>query len=148
MLPNIYEDDLTQDFEIVTFPTRTYRLNFDGRPSSGMITGLEAMKQAIYLTLRCERFRYEIFSHNYGVQLDQSFGEPNDGLLFLEVRDAIEDALIQDDRILEVGDFSSSRDGDRLSVSFRVTTDQGEVESELNWWGSDWEVSTWDTEIR
>ena len=51
MLPNIYMDDLLPDFELKIQPTRTYRLNFDGRPSNGMIDGLEAMKQAVYLIL-------------------------------------------------------------------------------------------------
>ena len=58
MLPNIYMDDLLPDFELKIQPTRTYRLNLDGRPSNGMIDGLEAMKQAIYLILSCERFSY------------------------------------------------------------------------------------------
>ena len=35
MLPTEYNDDLVQDFEIETQPTRTYALRFDGYPSSG-----------------------------------------------------------------------------------------------------------------
>ena len=47
MLPTEYNDDLVQDFEIETQPTRTYALRFDGYPSSGgKLDGLEAMKQA------------------------------------------------------------------------------------------------------
>lgn len=148
MLPNVYADDLTQDFTIVALPTRTYRLNFDGRPSAGMLDGLEAMKQMIYLTLSCERYRYEIFSYNYGVELDGRIGEQNDGILRLKIRDAITDALIYDDRVTEVSDFSFSQDGKKLAVSFTVKTTQGDVASELDWWGSEWEVNVWDTATR
>lgn len=52
MLPTEYNDDLVQDFEIETQPTRTYALRFDGYPcSGGKLDGLEAMKQAIFLIL-------------------------------------------------------------------------------------------------
>ena len=148
MLPNIYMDDLLPDFELKIQPTRTYRLNFDGRPSNGMIDGLEAMKQAIYLILSCGRFRDEIFSWNYGVELDPCVGQQNDEILHLQIRDAITEALIQDDRILRVGDFSVSKEKEKLRFSFVVTTTQGEVRSDFLWWGSDMEVSMWDTEIR
>ena len=55
MLPTEYNDDLVQDFEIETQPTRTYALRFDGYPcSGGKLDGLEAMKQAIFLILQTE----------------------------------------------------------------------------------------------
>ena len=58
MLPTEYNDDLVQDFEIETQPTRTYALRFDGYPcSGGKLDGLEAMKQAIFLILQTERSR-------------------------------------------------------------------------------------------
>ena len=53
MLPTEYNDDLVQDFEIETQPTRTYALRFDGYPcSGGKLDGLDAMKQAIFLILQ------------------------------------------------------------------------------------------------
>ena len=56
MLPTEYNDDLVQDFEIESQPTRTYALRFDGYPcSGGKLDGLEAMKQAIFLILQTER---------------------------------------------------------------------------------------------
>lgn len=98
--------------------------------------------------MSCERFRYEIFSWNYGVELDPCVGQQNDEILHLQIRDAITEALIQDDRILRVGDFSVSKEKEKLRFSFVVTTTQGEVRSDFLWWGSDMEVSMWDTEIR
>ena len=48
MLPTEYNDDLVQDFEIETQPTRTYALRFDGYPcSGGKLDGLEAMKHML-----------------------------------------------------------------------------------------------------
>ena len=52
MLPTEYNDDLVQDFEIETQPTRTYALRFDGYPcSGGKLDGLEAMKPVSYTHL-------------------------------------------------------------------------------------------------
>ena len=76
MLPTEYNDDLVQDFEIETQPTRTYALRFDGYPcSGGKLDGLEAMKQAIFLILQTERFQYAIYSWNYGTQLNALLGQ-------------------------------------------------------------------------
>lgn len=141
MLPSIYEDDLTQDFEFITQPTKTYRLHFGGKPSTGKIDGLEAMKQAIYLILRCERYRYEIFSWDYGIELENQIGQQNDGFLQLQIKNAISDALLQDDRITEVTDFQFNKDKEKLRVSFTAVTSEGDVDSELFWWGSEWEVT-------
>ena len=66
MIPTLYGDDLTADFTLRTQPTRTYRLNFGGKPSTGMLDGQEAMKQTIFMILHSERYAHEIFSWNYG----------------------------------------------------------------------------------
>ena len=102
MLPTDYNDGLVQDFTIKTQPTLTYRLRFDGRPAGGMLNGTEAMKQAVFLALQTERFRYAIYSWNYGVELEKLFGEGITPYLQARIRNAIEDALLADDRIMQV----------------------------------------------
>ena len=111
MLPTEYNDDLVQDFEIETQPTRTYALRFDGYPcSGGKLDGLEAMKQAIFLILQTERFQ-------------------------AKVAKAIEDALMADDRVLSVEQFSFTKGKRSLLVKFTVTTTEGDVESEFEFGG-------------
>lgn len=140
MLPNVYEDDLTQDFEFFIQPTKTYRLNFNGKPSKGMLNGIEAMKQAIYLILNCERFQYEMFSWDYGIELADLIGQQNDGFLRSQLKNAITEALLQDDRITEVTDFHFNKEGQNLRVFFTAITTEGNVDSEFLWWGSGLEV--------
>ena len=142
MLPTAYEDDLTADYTVISYPTKTYRVNFDLTPGGGMLNGLEAMKQAVFLILSIERYRYEMFSWNYGVELAEKMGQPNTPLLQVQLKKAITEALMQDDRILAVDGFSFARTNKhQLVVSFRVETTQGEVTSALTWWGKDWEVT-------
>ena len=111
MLPTEYNDDLVQDFEIETQPTRTYALRFDGYPcSGGKLDGLEAMKQAIFLILQTERFQYAIYSWNYGIELNALLGQTMTPYLQAKVAKAIEDALMADDRVLSVEQFCSPRE--------------------------------------
>ena len=132
MLPNIYSELQEDDFEIEGQPSKTYRLNFAGGPSSGMLDGLEAIKQMIFLTLHCERFAYEIFSNDYGVELQDKIGQQNDPELCGDLEDAISDALMQDDRVLEVTDFTFEQtERKKLTVKFRVVTTEGDAESVL-----------------
>ncbi len=140
MLPTSYDDDLIQDYDIVEQATRTYRLNFGGRNSVGMLDGREAMKQAIYLILNTERYRYEMYSWDYGVELEELIGEQNSDTIQVNIKNTITDALMQDDRITGVSDFEFKRERERLSVIFNVATTEGDIQSELSWWGDRWEV--------
>ena len=125
-----------QDFEIETQPARTYALRFDGYPcSGGKLDGLEAMKQAIFLILQTERFQYAIYSWNYGIELNALLGQTMTPYLQAKVAKAIEDALMADDRVLSVEQFSFTKGKRNLLVKFTVTTTEGDVESEFEFGG-------------
>ena len=136
MLPTEYNDGLVQDFTIVEQPTRTYRLRFDGFPSTGMATGLEAMQQVVFLALQTERFRYAIYSWNYGVELERLFGEGMTPYLQAQIRRAIEEALLADDRITQVDEFMFERTGrESFTVTFTVHTTQGDLSASYDFEG-------------
>lgn len=134
MLPSDYIEDFTADFSVIEAPTKTYRLNFSGKPSTGMITGVDAMKQAVFLILHTERFDYEMFSWNYGIYLSPLIGKNISYCLQAQLQQAIEESLLQDDRVLEVCDFIFERPKRGvLVVQFTVKTTQGNIISELKW---------------
>lgn len=94
-----------------------------------MYDGREAMEQVIYKILNTERYRYVVYSWNYGIELMDLFGMPADYVCpVLEKR--ISEALLQDDRIMEVKDFvfDISRKG-AVYAEFTVVTDVGEIEA-------------------
>lgn len=130
MLPNT-GDILRQDFRVQRQPSRTYRLK-NGR-IQGYVDGLEAVKQSVYCILNTERFEYIIYSWNYGVELSRVYGNAS-GLICSKVKKRIREALMRDDRIRSVGDFSFSQSRGKLSVRFTVSCDQGEfaAEKEVN----------------
>lgn len=153
MIPNITL--LTQEITDITYPGRTYKINFlannlaYGRNSlrmsytmtaetdmnagdriSGYTDGLEAVVQAVYLILSTERYQFIIYSWDYGVELVDLFGKPMPYVMS-ELPRRLKDALTQDDRITDVVDFEFEIKGKELLTTFKVVTDIGIIDTEL-----------------
>lgn len=97
---------LLDGFDIEKQPSRVHRLNLDTEHSiQGETDGLEAVEQAIYMILMTERYKYEIYSWNYGVELEDLFGMPIN-YACSEIERRVHEALTMDDRILDVLDFN------------------------------------------
>ena len=62
--------------EIKTQPSLNYKMNLDRETVNGMCDKQEAMKQVIYKILNTERYKYLIYSWNYGIELEDLFGQP------------------------------------------------------------------------
>lgn len=111
-------------------PSRNYRMLIESSRIFGVCDGRKAMEQVIYKILNTERYRYVVYSWNYGIELLDLFGMPVDYVCpVLEKR--ISEALLQDDRIMEVNNFvfDTSRKG-KVCASFTVVSDVGEIKAE------------------
>ncbi|MCD8209179.1 MAG: DUF2634 domain-containing protein [Bacteroidales bacterium] len=118
------------NFEVTTQPSYTYAMNLQLDRVRGYTDGQEAMKQAIYKILNTERYQYEMYSWNYGVEFKDLFGKPVTYVV-PELERRITEALTWDDRINSVDDFDfdTSRRG-IVAVSFTAHTIFGDVEGE------------------
>jgi hypothetical protein len=113
-------------------PTRTYGFNLGTGEFSGYVDEKEAMKQFVAKAVATARFRYLIYDGQYGCELDDLIGQDvTPELLTIEIPRVIKEALIYDERIVDVGAFSISREGDKLFVEFTVHTIFGEVTGEV-----------------
>lgn len=128
MIPLVGEYMLS-GYETMQQPSRTYRMHLDERRISGLFSGIEAVKQAIYKILNTERYDYLIYSWNYGAELVELFGQPIP-YVYSDIKRKITEALLRDDRITDVGDFSFSHDREKVTVKFIVTTTEGDIEIE------------------
>lgn len=110
-------------------PSLTFGIDFDRGRVIGMIDGLEAVKQAVFLILQTERYRHLIFTPDYGCELEGLIGRDP---LFVqsELKRRIREALMQDDRIEDVTNFSIQFDGDNALVRFTVMSVFGNFEAE------------------
>lgn len=108
-------------------PSKTWRLS--GNHLQGMIDGKEAAAQAASLALSTERFLYDIFSYDYGVELADLIGKDRE-YVQADFRRRIEEALGEDDRITGISNYQITFDGEVATVHFTVNTIFGDFDTE------------------
>lgn len=129
MIPSI-SAFLKQNFEITEQPTKNYKMILNTNRVCGCVDGQEAMKQVIYKILNTERYQYIIYSWNYGIELQDLFGEPV-SYVCPELERRITEALTQDDRIASVDSFTFDTSKRKIiAVSFIVHTIFGDIKAE------------------
>ena len=117
------------EIEKKTIPSLTWKINEERAEAKGMVDELEAMKQAVYKILQTERYRYDIYDWNYGVELEELYGKTVTYVI-PELKKRIEDALLADDRVTAVTDFSFAQEKGSVTAMFQVHTIFGEVKAE------------------
>ncbi|XID92488.1 DUF2634 domain-containing protein [Paenibacillaceae bacterium WGS1546] len=106
-------------------PSRTYRLDVQTGVIAGMIDGLEAVRQAAFKILQTERFRHLIYSADYGSEAMSLIGR--DRFIYRsELKRTIEEALLQDDRIVAVEGMDIEFGQDHAIAWFTVVTPFGQ----------------------
>ena len=138
MIPNTSE--LSMCIEEENHPTLTFRAVVDETLAignirfrnriNGLLDDLDAVEQAVYLILGTERYKFPIYSWDYGVELADLFGKPMP-FVMAELPERIKEALTVDERISNVTDFEFTQNGKKLEVSFTVVTDAGNLETAL-----------------
>jgi hypothetical protein len=125
MIPSVSQT-LNSEIEFTEQASYTFYLDVDNNIVFGYTDNQEAMKQAIYLIIETERYKWVIFSWNYGVELDDLFGMPISWVI-PEVKRRIQEALIQDERIKDVDNFEFEVGKGTLLVRFTARTIYGEI---------------------
>lgn len=119
-----------EELEEVPEPSRTYKLDLVNKRVSGMVDGLEAVRQAVYKILKTERFDYLIYDADYGSEMSGLNGKST-GYVRSELQRRIMEALLQDDRIIAIQDMKISISGDEANVSFIVVSVYGNYNEEV-----------------
>lgn len=130
-LPQI-ADEISGNVYSYRQPNLTYRLG--EKTVSGKIDKIESIKQAIYHILNCERWSNPIYDDNYGIELEQYIGK-DFGFVVASIQDTLRDALLQDDRIMDVivTDVSKSNEQQNAClIQFEVYTIYGTIKEELD----------------
>ena len=100
--------------------SRSHKMEIETDVIHGTVEELEAVKQAVYKILNTERYQFPIYSHDFGVEIMDLYGKP---LPFVcaELERRIGEAVVQDDRVLSVENFSFNRgEKNKLMVTFMV----------------------------
>ena len=119
------------DIVIASQPSKTWIIDRNTMQVACMDDGLEAVRQADEIALDVERFRWTIYSANFGSELDELVGQ-DEALITAEIPRLVEGALSQDDRVIQVEDYVFTRTGpDSMHVSFTVRTVYGDLIEEM-----------------
>ena len=87
-----------------------------------------AVRQAVEVIVNVERFKWQIYTPNFGTDYDGLLGtEP--GYAASELRRRLEDAFLPDNRILGIRDYAYTFKDVSLTVTFTVDTVFGDVTS-------------------
>lgn len=98
--------------------SKTYRV-LNGRVV-GWIDNKQALRQAVEKLLHTERYMYEIYTDEYGIELQSLIGASFE-LVEAEINRIVKEALLVDERIVEVTDIAVQKiDSTSLLVSFNV----------------------------
>ncbi|MBP5781521.1 MAG: DUF2634 domain-containing protein [Clostridia bacterium] len=119
-------DDLTAVRQISSQPGYTYKADIESHRIRGYVDGVDALRQTIFHILSVQRYRYPIYSFNYGVELEDLVGMPPDYVMSV-IKQRISDALLQDDRIEYIDEWDFIRRGNSITVTFTVHSIYGDM---------------------
>lgn len=134
MLPKI-NNSFYDKIDIVNYPTNTFKIDFSKNRIKNLFDGVDALKQAIFKILMTERYKYSIYNWDYGIEIEDLIGMPK-GYVKTEIERRIKEALLQDDRILDIYDFSFNdlKEKSSLEIKFFVKSIFGKFDM-------DWRIS-------
>lgn len=109
---------------------REYGVDFStGKLTGEIVEGIDAVKVWIWNCLKTERYRFPIYSWQYGVEFEQYIGTTlSDEYIQNDCRAEIEDALKVNPYITGISDFTAEMDGTHLNITFTADTTIGSTE--------------------
>ena len=128
VLPQAGSTDITSGVTFIQQPSLTWYINKDSNRIVGEADGLEAVRQAVEIILNVERFRWQIYSPNSGMQWDGLIGQ-DPGYVASEVQRRMLDALSVDDRVRGISNFEYTLSGSTMTCSLTVNTVYGDTQT-------------------
>lgn len=107
-------------------PSLTWCIDRTSGRIRGTADGLEAVRQAAEIILNTERFRWQIYQPYSGVELTALIGQ-DPGYVAAELQRRVREALMMDDRITGVSNFTYTIDGDALCAAMMVNSVYGDT---------------------
>ena len=120
--------------EVTASSIREYEIDFrSGKLTGRIVEGVDALCVWAYLALKAKRYRWVIYSWYYGEEYTNLIGYSySDEYLHSEVKRYIEEGLYENEHITGVEELEVSQIKYKLYIKFRMITDVGSKEVELD----------------
>lgn len=112
---------------------KEYEIDFNtGQLTGRTVEGLEAIKVWIWLALKTARYRYCVYSWDYGSELEDLIGQGYSAdYIVAEAQRMVEDCLLINSDIKSITNFTVNTKNDQLNISFTVDTLYGSISMQL-----------------
>lgn len=119
--------------EVTASSIREYELDFkSGRLTGRIVSGVDAICVWAYLALKAQRYRWAIYSWNYGNEVYNLIGYSfTDEYLYSEVKRYMEECLFENEHITGIENLEVNHDKEILYIKFKLITDVGSKEVEM-----------------
>ena len=135
LFPFVTDEEIAQATpEVTASSIREYELDFKtGRLTGRIVTGVDALCVWAYLALKAKRYRWVIYSWQYGEEYTNLIGYSFDeDYLYSEVKRYIEECLFINEHITGIEDLTVNQVNEMLYISFRMITDVGSKEVSMD----------------
>lgn len=128
------EEKILASEEVTASSIREYDIDYaTGRLTGKIVEGVDALCVWAYLALKAKRYRWVIYSWYYGAEYFELIGSSHSNeYLVSEVQRYMEECLFENEHITGVEELEVSHINDKLSVKFKLITDLGNKEVELD----------------
>ena len=109
---------------------KEYGIDFrTGQLTGEIVEKKEAIKVWIWNCLLTQRYRFAIYSWDYGVSLEQYIGRTlTEEYIQTDCESEIREAMLINPWITDITDFVAKRSGSKLSISFTAVTPFGKID--------------------
>lgn len=124
------DEEDAEELEEETAIPKEYGINFEtGQLTGKIVEGLEAIKAWIWFALQTPRYRYYIYTWDYGNELEELVKHSyTKEYLEAEAYHMVEDCLLVNENIESISDFSVNINGSTTEISFTAETLYGSIE--------------------
>lgn len=108
---------------------REYEVDFEtGQLTGRIVEGLEAIKVWIWNVLHIPRYRFMIYSWDYGNELEELIGIGySEEYIETEAKRMVEECLLVNEYINSISDFSIAIKNEKVNMSFIAETIYGDI---------------------
>lgn len=130
LFPTYIESDATTEETQESKLPKEYEIDFKtGQLTGRIVEGAEAIKVWIWLVLQTPRYRYYIYSWDYGNEFEELIGRGySEEYINAEAQRMTEDCLLVNEHIESITDFSVGMENDQLTISFTANTIYGTIQ--------------------
>lgn len=122
------------DNTVTASSIREYEIDLKkGRLTGRIVSGVDAICVWAYLALKAKRYRWVIYSWGYGNEVYNLIGNSySEEYLHSECKRYMEECLFENEHITAIEDLEVSQIKDVLHIKFKLVTDIGSKEVEMN----------------